>query len=775
MDVDEESVSDTASACKRQKRNNSKDETCNEDGSEAPAVTETATAAAAAANEIANSCSNNTNNNNNTTNGDNNNTAECQGKQQTDAPIAQAIASAINAVFQSAGGEPAADNNPESSPTAENPAADAAGDAVRNNETTPENRLPTARGDNDDTEESEVEVSRNLARFNRLRVLRTRSYRSTMSHSNSSSSSSNSSSAAHSDANDTEVEVNVEAIMAAANAEHESRSPPFQEESSSDSSVAFWNRYYTSSNEDVDSDDDLNDRVPNTADKEQIELAVNKVMCKSKPSYSWNFDRELMQREHNLTNRIGWRGGHTSAQSFGQGYYGSRQVVERMKLMNVMSRHRGCVNCLNFNRSGDLICSGSDDLNIIVWDWANGKPRHSFKSGHTLNIFQTKFIDSAGCLDIVSASRDGQVRRAVIPPSGSSSIKPMRLYSHNDAVHKLVVVPQSRHEVMSAGEDAAIKHFDLRSNTSTTMLRCVDDKRRVRLFSISHHPYAPEFCISGSDDKLRVYDKRYLPKSVHVMTPKDLKDTKITQITCAVYNHNGSEILASYSDAGIYLYDSRNYKDGEYLHSYEGHVNNRTIKGVNFFGPHSEYIVSGSDCGHIFFWDKNTEAVINFMKGDESGVVNCLEPHPWMPVLATSGLEHKVKIWTPSGSPETEVPCAKALKETLQRNFRRSILDVGDFDINQIQYFIHQLINPRLHATGAVHAARRQMRRNRDMFSGSSSSGSSSSSNDSSGHNDNARPANNAAAAAQEQQRNLGGNASSSDEGNTDPLGCRAQ
>lgn len=271
--------------------------------------------------------------------------------------------------------------------------------------------------------------------------------------------------------------------------------------------------------------------MANPADKEQIEIAVNKVMCKSKPSYGWNLDQELMQRENQLFNRVGWRGGQTSAQSFSRGYYGSRQVVERMSLLDVMGSHKGCVNSLNFNRSGDLICSGSDDLSIIVWNWANGKPRHSFKSGHSYNIFQTKFIDSAGCLDIVSSSRDGQVRRAVIPPSGSSSIKPIRLYSHNEAVHKLVVVPQSRHEIMSAGEDASIKHYDLRSNTSTTLLRCVDDNRRVRLFSISHHPYTTEFCISGSDDKLRVYDKRRLPKSVHVMTPKDLKDVRALFVT----------------------------------------------------------------------------------------------------------------------------------------------------------------------------------------------------------------------------------------------------
>ena len=33
--------------------------------------------------------------------------------------------------------------------------------------------------------------------------------------------------------------------------------------------------------------------------------------------------------------------------------------------------------------------------------------------------------------------------------------------------------------------------------------------------------------------------------------------------------------------------------------------------------------------------------------------VNCLEPHPSMPVLATSGLDHDVKIFTPSARDQT--------------------------------------------------------------------------------------------------------------------------
>lgn len=76
--------------------------------------------------------------------------------------------------------------------------------------------------------------------------------------------------------------------------------------------------------------------------------------------------------------------------------------------------------------------------------------------------------------------------------------------------------------------------------------------------------------------------------------------------------------------------------------------NCKTIKGVNFFGPRSEFIMSGSDCGNIFFWDKETESIVQWMAADERDAVNCLEPHPSFPILATSGVDHDIKIWVPS-------------------------------------------------------------------------------------------------------------------------------
>jgi WD repeat-containing protein 42A len=47
-----------------------------------------------------------------------------------------------------------------------------------------------------------------------------------------------------------------------------------------------------------------------------------------------------------------------------------------------------------------------------------------------------------------------------------------------------------------------------------------------------------------------------------------------------------------------------------------------SVKGVNFYGQRSEYVVSGSDCGHVFIWDKQSESIVNMMDADDKGAVS---------------------------------------------------------------------------------------------------------------------------------------------------------
>lgn len=60
---------------------------------------------------------------------------------------------------------------------------------------------------------------------------------------------------------------------------------------------------------------------------------------------------------------------------------------------------------------------------------------------------------------------------------------------------------------------------------------------------------------------------------------------------------------------------------------YSGHCNVKTVKDANFFGLQDEYVVSGSDSGHVFIWDKKTSELVNILKGDDD-VVNVIQGMP---------------------------------------------------------------------------------------------------------------------------------------------------
>jgi hypothetical protein len=48
-------------------------------------------------------------------------------------------------------------------------------------------------------------------------------------------------------------------------------------------------------------------------------------------------------------------------------------------------------------------------------------------------------------------------------------------------------------------------------------------------------------------------------------------------------------------------------------------------------------------------WRKSTGACVFVSKGG-SNILNCVEPHPSSAQLVTSGIEHSIKVWTPTSS-----------------------------------------------------------------------------------------------------------------------------
>ncbi|KAG7270907.1 hypothetical protein CRUP_000266 [Coryphaenoides rupestris] len=133
----------------------------------------------------------------------------------------------------------------------------------------------------------------------------------------------------------------------------------------------------------------------------------------------------------------------------------------------------------------------------------------------------------------------------------------------------------------------------------------------------------------------------------------------------------------------------------DYKHRYCGHCNTTTdIKEANFFGSNGQYVVSGSDDGSLFIWEKETTNLVRILQGDES-IVNCLQPHPSYCFLATSGIDPVVRLWSPrpdcSSSSPLEPENARVVEDmdgAAQANQRRMNADPLDVMLLNMGYRI---------------------------------------------------------------------------------------
>ncbi|XP_053906606.1 DDB1- and CUL4-associated factor 8 [Cuculus canorus] len=265
---------------------------------------------------------------------------------------------------------------------------------------------------------------------------------------------------------------------------------------------------------------------------------------------------------------------------------GARVFVQRFQLQHGLEGHTGCVNTLHFNQRGTWLASGSDDLRVVVWDWVRRRPVLEFESGHKSNVFQAKFLPNSGDSTLAMCARDGQVRVAEL--SATQCCKnTKRVAQHKGASHKLALEPDSPCTFLSAGEDAVVFTIDLRQDRPASKLVVTKEKeKKVGLYTIYVNPANTfQFAVGGRDQFVRIYDQRKIDENenngvLKKFCPHHLVNSESkANITCLVYSHDGSELLASYNDEDIYLFNSTHSDGAEYVKRYKGHRNNATGEG----------------------------------------------------------------------------------------------------------------------------------------------------------------------------------------------------
>lgn len=103
--------------------------------------------------------------------------------------------------------------------------------------------------------------------------------------------------------------------------------------------------------------------------------------------------------------------------------------------------------------------------------------------------------------------------------------------------------------------------------------------------------------------------------------------------------------------------------------SYSGHLNVETVKDVNF-AFNENYVVSGSDDGNWFIWGKESSLLKGIFKGD-TNIVNVLQPHPDLPLIAISGIDTSLKIFGPTNDFTKRCNLIEKVQEITAKNLKR--------------------------------------------------------------------------------------------------------
>jgi WD40 repeat protein len=90
-------------------------------------------------------------------------------------------------------------------------------------------------------------------------------------------------------------------------------------------------------------------------------------------------------------------------------------------------------------------------------------------------------------------------------------------------------------------------------------------------------------------------------------------------------------------------------------HAYLSSINMADVKSddipwsvrarVARLGKVSSYVLCGSDTGSVVVFDRKTGVSLGTLFADED-TVNCIRPHPTLPLLTSSGIDHTVKVWS---------------------------------------------------------------------------------------------------------------------------------
>ena len=378
-----------------------------------------------------------------------------------------------------------------------------------------------------------------------------------------------------------------------------------------------------------------------------------------------------------------------------------------MRKSGIIHAHRGCVNALSFTPCGEMLLSSGDDTELCVWAWgrdygseayaaidpgvqaeaeaaagvppaelstwtptSEGRdeagvrdtPLVRLETGHTANVFRALQVVPGSILPVAG---DGRAKLHLLRPDGTA--ESVTLAQLDSRLHGAVVLGPT--VVGVSGGDGTVALYDVRAGSRARVGEWVFAGGGA-VHDLDVHPQGGVLACSVPDTPaVALLDVRRMRTDGGATEGGEGSVVKLLHVgqsdpaaepTGVQFSWDGTQILTTLNDDYVYTLDPSwvvgngnggEEEDSPVVQKFVGARNRETIKGVTYVGQNSEFVASGSDCGSMFIWETKTGTLVNILEEADNYVLNAIAAHPsGAPVLASSGIEHVVKLWSPDWS-----------------------------------------------------------------------------------------------------------------------------
>ncbi|XP_047355717.1 integrin alpha-8-like isoform X1 [Vespa velutina] len=319
--------------------------------------------------------------------------------------------------------------------------------------------------------------------------------------------------------------------------------------------------------------------------------------------------------------------------------FGGSENLFRKDLLS----HYGCVNAIEFSRQGDLLVSGGDDRRVLLWKVEQaiqgvGKPT-VMKAQHVSNIFCLGYDNSK--TKIFSAGNDDQV---IVHDLQTCDV--LSFFLHEKPVYGLSIHPHNDNVFASACDDGRILIYDVRGAGAMETFCLAQYK--TPFHSVMFNPVEPRMlATANAKEGVSMWDVRKPLRPVL----RYGNESPAQSCMNARFNAAGNRLLALRRRLPPVLYavDSSSHLC---QFDHPGYYNSCTMKTCCFAGDNEEYVLSGSDDFNLYMWKIPSEGVkwvdsAHMVLRGHRSIVNQVRYNQASCVLASSGVEKIIKIWSP--------------------------------------------------------------------------------------------------------------------------------